>query len=335
MNNVYLQSFQHAYHIGDTQLMSELENNMKAFLDWSFLTVGGFTNVDIATSGIYGGDYSLLRKADDPNYSDGQVWETMRKDWVYETGVPSGHNPALHSIYAVTGVHISGIGNVPSSGIVTGTGPNTGIGYAHHYNYPLGRVVFNDPIDTGSVVQVKHAYRNVQTYLADDTDWWTELQFNSLRSDDTQFTQVGSGDWSIGANHRVQMPVVIVEAVPRRRNEGLELGSTALTVRQDVVFHVLAETRRERNNILDMIVSQHDAMLQLFHTDAIAAAGAFPLDFNGSLKSNPVMYTGLTSTYPFQRCRFHNGTLSEMQSFHPQLHGGTVRLTCEVVLGNA
>ena len=61
--------------------------------------------------------------------------------------------------------------------------------YGHHYNYPLGRVVFDTAIPTTSTVQLEYSYRNVQTYIADQAPWWDELQYNSMRVDDSTFSQ--------------------------------------------------------------------------------------------------------------------------------------------------
>ena len=47
-------SFAHVTNIGNTLLNSELESNLKSFLDWSLLGVGGWSNITIPTSGAYG-----------------------------------------------------------------------------------------------------------------------------------------------------------------------------------------------------------------------------------------------------------------------------------------
>ena len=87
-------TFAHVAHIGNTLLNSELESNLKSFLDWSFLGIGGWSNISIPTSGAYGGTFDNLRLVDDPAYTAGQIWEAPRKDWVWETGTEyPGYNP--------------------------------------------------------------------------------------------------------------------------------------------------------------------------------------------------------------------------------------------------
>ena len=80
-------TFQHVSQVGDTLLNCELESNLKSYLDWGMLGIGGWFNVNIPTSGAWGGTFDQLRVVDDPSYTLGQVWETARKDWVWETGV--------------------------------------------------------------------------------------------------------------------------------------------------------------------------------------------------------------------------------------------------------
>ncbi len=59
----------------DSTLSNILLDNFILFYDWGFLDRGSFYDVNIPQSGIYGGDRHKLRLVDDPNYSEGQVWE--------------------------------------------------------------------------------------------------------------------------------------------------------------------------------------------------------------------------------------------------------------------
>ena len=81
-------TFTHVSQVGNTLLNSQLESNLKSFLDWGMLGIGGWFNVNIPTSGAWGGTFDQLRLVDDPSYGEGQVWESARKDWVWENEVP-------------------------------------------------------------------------------------------------------------------------------------------------------------------------------------------------------------------------------------------------------
>ena len=112
----------------------------------------------------------------------------------------------------------------------------------YHINYPLGRVIFdaNIPAITAAVT-ASYSYRFVQVYRANDVPWWQQLQYRSFRVDDAMFTQSGDGDWAIGGQHRIQMPCVIIEAVPRATSRPFQLGDGSYWVNQDVLCHVIAE----------------------------------------------------------------------------------------------
>tara|TARA_R100000008_G_scaffold86762_1_gene81445 strand:- start:6628 stop:7596 length:969 start_codon:yes stop_codon:yes gene_type:complete len=311
-------TFQHVSQVGNTLLNSELESNLKSFLDWGFLGIGGWFNVEVPTSGAWGGTYDRMRVVNDPAYTLGQVWETPRKDWVWETGVPyTGGSPIQ-----ISGVYVNST--------LKGTGDAT---YGHHYNYPLGRVVFDSAIPTTSTVQIEHSYRNVQVYIADQAPWWDELQYNSMRVDDSTFDQVSSGNWAILSNHRVQMPAVVIETVPKRTFQPYELGSSNNFVTQDVLFHIVAESRWWRNQLVDMISIQKDKTLMLYDSDKLADSGAFPLDYRGSVVNSGNNYSGIVNTtaYQYTTARIINMAVTEMDSYNSRLYEGTVRASFELI----
>ena len=303
-------------HIGNTLLMSQIESNLKTYLDWSFLGIGGFTNVTVPTSGTYGGTFDTLRKVQDPAYTNGQVWEAPRKDWVWETGVEYSSQP----------INISG---VYVDSVLKGTGDPT---YAHHYNYPLGRVIFDTPITSSSTIQVNYSYRTVQTYIADQAGWWDEIQYDSLRVDDATYSQSGSGSWGILANHRVQLPAVVIEGVSRRSFRPYEQGSTASFVYQDVVFHVLAESRWWRNQLLDILSLNKDRTIALYDNNLLSSGDLYPLDYRGMRVSNPIMYPDMVDKYRYKIMRFYNMTVTEIEAPSTRLYRGTVRATVELVI---
>ena len=292
---------------------------MKWFLDWAFLGIGGWSNVTMPTSGAFGGTFDTLRLVNDPSYSNGQVWEGARKDWVWETGSSyEGHDPIQ-----ISGVYVNGV--------LKGTGDAT---YGHHYNYPLGRVVFDNPISTSDTVKVEYSYRNVQVYVADEAPWWDELQYNSLRVDDAYYSSTGSGSWGILANHRVQMPAIVLETVPRRRFKPYQLGDTSQFVQQDIVFHIVGENRWWRNQLVDILSYQIDSQVWLFKTDTLIESGAYPLDYRGMKVASPLNYNNVVNTpqYRYLLARMTDMSITEMESYDARLHEGTVRATLEVVL---
>lgn len=314
--NDYLRLNRNVTQIGETLLMSQLETNLKTYLDWGLLEVGSFSNVTIPTSGAYGGTFDRLRLVDDPSYKLGQVWESARKDWVWETGLEYSTQPIN-----VSGVYVNGV--------LKTTGDAT---YAHHYNYPLGRVVFNNPINRTSNVKLNYSYRNVQVYIADQAPWWDELQYDSYRVDDSTFHTISSGNWQILANHRVQLPAIVIEAVPRRSFKPYEQGNVKNYVYQDVLFHIIAESRWWRNQLLDVVSLEKDRTIWLYDNNLVSSGNSYPLDYRGMRNSNPKMYPTLINNYKFKMARFYNMSIVEMDSPTSRLHRGTARATFEIIV---
>lgn len=317
--------FKGVYHIGNNEFLNELEVNLKVFMDWGMLKIGGWTDVDIPSSGAYGGDFSRLRLAHDPSYETGQVWEGVRKDWVWETGV-NYENGITYNPANVTGVVVNGV-SYP-------TGDST---YGFYVDYPNGRVVFNSGISTSHQVQAEYSYRDVQVYIADNAPYWDEVQQGSLRVDNNHFLTTYSGNWSVNPQHRVQLPAIIIEAVPRSFSKGYQLGDGALDAYQDVLFHVVAENRWMRNQLIDIIRKQEDRTIYLFNTNLMISQTGYPLDSRGMVRTNPTTYPVMVSPtgdggYRWQRCRFEQVTISEVESVNPELHLGTARVTFNVVL---
>lgn len=311
--------------VGETLLMNEIENNLKSFLDWTLLnSAGAWQDVNIPSSGSFGGTFHTLRPAFDPAYSNGQVWETIRSDWVWETGVNygTGINPIN-----VTGVYVGGT--------QYGTGDAT---YGHHYNFPLGRVIFDSPIATGTEVTMKYSFRDVQVTKADSSPLWREIQYGSLRPDDSHWTQKDDrGEWARLSVQRNQMPSIVIEAVPRRVQRPYELGNGSLEVHQDVLFHILSQDRWWRNQLIDTLCLQDYKTIWMFNSDEIALSGAMPLDYRGMRVANAKMYPDLVNDrgrgYRWKTMRFTDINCVESISNSPNLHIGTVRMTIEVVFG--
>lgn len=307
------------HHISNSLLMNKLEVNLKSWLDLALLKIGAWTDVATPTNTDFGGDLSILRAVHDPSYTNYTVYESARKDWIWETGVDYvdkdlvTQNPVSPAIVYVNGI--------PSALL--------------SINYPLGRVIFDSAQSSSSIVTANYSYRTIQTYIADSIPWWQTLQYRSLRQDDTHFEQFEDGSWAINSPHRIQMPCIVIEAVPRSHSVGYELGSGAVTVYQDILCYVLAENRRDRNDITDILRGQFDNTIWLFDDDLIAADEVFPLDADGDIINSIRTYDYFVdelNSYRWRRCRFFRTETSDIGVINERLHQGLVRLTCEVVL---
>lgn len=316
------------FHIGDSQLMNELETNLKFWLDWGFLRIGGWQSITPSTADGYSSDLDRLRPIDIigatgevGEWVDGQVWEGVRKDWVWETAVNyqdrfmATQNPTQPSAQAT-------VDSVLTS-------------YSY-IDYNLGRVIFPSALSTSAVVTMSYSYRNVQVYVANKNNWWQSLHYDSfINNTESKFHSLGGGNWGIDAQHRVQMPAIMIEAVPRARSRGYQLGDGSYWVQQDVLCTVLAETRDMRNKITDILRGQFHNTIWLFDSDEVSVNGDWPLDYRGALVDNTKTYTALVDKdtgHRWVKCHFVNTSVEEVQPINSKLFQGQVRLTCEVVL---
>lgn len=305
--------------ISNTTFMNALETNLKTFFDWGFLGIGAWTDVEITSPTLFGGDYSVLRRVNDPAFTAGTVYEGVRKDWAWEVDVDYDDGSSLNNpISPVSTITVNGVPTVPS-----------------YISYPLGRVIFSSAVNSAHIVRAEYSYRFVQIYKANDVPWWNSLQYRSFRVDDDHFLQTDTGDWSVGGQHRIQMPTIILECVPRTLSTGYQLGDGAHWVEQDVLCHIFAENRNDRNTIVDILCRQFDSCIWLFDIDAMADANAFPLDYRGEIVDSSLTYPALVDPntgYRWEKCWFTNTQTAEVESLNSRLYQGVVRLTCLVAL---
>jgi hypothetical protein len=308
--------------VGESQLSDQLEANLYNWLQWSTLGAGGFINIRIPTSGAWGGNFERLRLVEDPNYTDGQVWEGVRRDWVWETGI---ERVASQQPIRVSGVFVNGSFHSPS---------DTG-GYSHHIDYPNGRVVFDVAVNPSSVVTCEHTQRLFQFHTA-DAPWWRQVQADSFRVEDPQFLQFGSGVWDTLSENRVQLPAVVVESDTHCEAVGWQLGGGEI-MRQDVVFHVLAEDRFYYKWAHDVLCRQVNKNIKSFDKNGLLAADAWPLGPDGSPRPSGKMYPDLVKPTGEAGFFWKTLTFDRMRSVGQPRIGGIhycqVRATMTVNLG--
>ena len=304
--------FKNVSSITSDFLLNTLESNMKNFLDWSFLNIGAWFDVNIPDNSIYGGNHHYkLNLSEDPSYISGQVWQSIRKDWVWETGISYESTSPI----VINGVYVNDV--LITSGYII--------------NYPLGQVIFDTAINISSDVQINYSYRFIQIYRANDAPWFNILQYSSFETNNQDITRNDEGEWSIGAYKRIQMPCVIIEALPRSKSSPYELGSGGLIFEQDLMLYVLAENKNDRNKILDIFRYQQDSVIYLYNTNEVAKNNDYPLDYNGDLQPEALMYPILVENYKWRKCWFRQINLVELSSSHPNLHTGAARVTAEII----
>mgnify|MGYP003120959745 CR=1 FL=1 len=314
-------------HIGKDNITQNLKYGIIDFFRWGMLCIGGYQNIgrNPATSGVFGGDRAQLRPVTDPYYTDGTVWEGFRSDWVWETGVPTDN-------VSSTPIRVSGV-------YVDGTFQSVS-----HVDYPRGRVVLNSAIATTSTVTCNFSHRYA-SFIPSDTPWFRELLFDSYRVE-RDFINTGSGSYSQLSETRRTLPFVAVEVVPRRDFEGYQLGG-GQWLKQDVLFHIVAEKEFDRDQLVDVISLQNDKSIFLSDRNLMYSSSSFPidLDYRGYPTASAIMYpevispTGVNLSgrnhggFRYKKARFMDSTVQSMGQIHPKLFGAVVRSKVEVVMG--
>ena len=318
MNCSHNTCFKSVNNISQDLLLNILESNFKMFFDWSFLQIGAWFDATIPNSGtIYGSTNppSQLLLVNDPSYTLGQVWQGIRKEWIWETGVIHQDNSPIN----ISGCYVNNT-FVPHS-----------LDGPYHIDYPEGRVVFSSAQSSSSKININHSYRYVQTYRSNDSPWFNKIQYPSLNNDNSDIQQLSNGEWSIAGIHRIQLPAIVIESAPRSRSRPYELGNTNLWLEQDMSFYVLAENKNDRNKLLDIIRLQQDLTINLYDTNKLAQDELYPLNYNGERKNDALMYPNIVANYLWRKCFIKNVSLFEMDSVTPNLFQGLARATLEVI----
>lgn len=312
----YQANFQNVDSLGKYLLYTQLEHNMKHFLDWGFLNIGGFVNINRPTNNINNtSSFHKLTSVVDPAYANGRVWETFKKQWVCESGISYGTTTPI----SISGIYIDNQ-FIP--------GPTGTIAYPYSFNYELGRVIFANPISTKADVQMNYSFKTVQVYKASDSlSDWKYLQEYTFKTGDV--------DKNIPTNHRIQLPTIIIEPLSRSDFKGYELGSTKYWANQSILFHIFAENYTEKNNIVDIIRVQKDKNIRLYDINKIVKDKIYQLNPNGSKNINGQNYDQLVSDnseYLWRNGYINNTTVMDMDSLNLSIHYSTVRLDMEIIL---
>lgn len=263
-------TFKGVTNIGDATFDSVLKSNIMTLFDWGFVDIGAYYNVNVPTSGFYGGTFHELHPVDHPNYTSGQVWSSSRKNWMWETGVTKG------TPISVSGVFVN----------------DTLLSSGYYIDYPNGYVVFDSGRPLTDNVHMEYSYKWIDFVDSDNMSLFQKIHDKSMRVDDG-FYPLGSGDFIELHENNTQLPAVAVETGTGRTYRGHEIGSSALVGKNIVVFHVLAENYDVAAKIADIISLQENKTYYMFDLDRMISSGAFPLNYRGELVDSNLTYPQL------------------------------------------
>ena len=312
-------------NIKEATTNNAIQDNLIEYFDYGLLDKGNYYNVTLGMTSPNGSDYSRLRPASDDYYPSGQVWEGFRSNWVWQSGLaPSGMDSPI-------------VGNDPLNPGISGVyvdgqfEPTSGVGdYSHHIDYFNGRVIFDSPIPTGSVVQAEYSYKYINVVYANNVPWMRQIQVET-QEPDIDFLNLDTGKAVIPPEARLQLPAIAIEIVPQRVMRGYQLGG-GQWVYTDVLFHCIAEDEYTRNKLVDIVSLQNDKQIYVFDMNAINEDNAYPLDHRGMPVANALTYPDLVKQYSGGACvRIIKTVVEGMTMPQADLFGGTVRTTVEAI----
>ena len=296
ITEAYLEGFD---YIGQPLATENIEFSLTQFLDWGYLNKGGYYNIYLTTSGNSSELYSKLRLSEDSRYTKGQVWESMRKNWVWESGVAVTPAPIN-----ISGVYVNNT-FYPS---------NTSGQYSHKIDYPNGRIIFDSPISTTSTVKCEYSFKKINIHNS-NTPLLKYLQYDSLRKDKGGFDLYGSGNWALYPEQRLQLPCVVVQAVPSIVNStAYEVGNYSTEKSQEVLFHIIGEDSNEVKFIHDTIILQHPRELFTIDKSLMIKNQAFPLNYTGNISDKSKVFPELIKHKSQGGYRWKQITFSDVNS---------------------
>lgn len=306
-------------HIGQIGPSEIVRDNVIDFIDWGLIDNGGYFNISIPSSGAYGGNYHRLRPVIDTRYTNGQVWEGYRKNWVWESGLTNNPQPIK-----ISGVYVNGDFK-----------PTSGIAYPHTINYPLGRVVFNTAIPTSSVVSLEYSTKYVQVYDINNIEGLRQVQYGSFRIDDSTFFSP-SGNWTIPSENRVQLPSVGISVAGHESYKPLQIGGGQYKY-NDVFAYIFSEEDNIGLRLADYLSQQKEKVINLYDLNRMNTESRVQLNSNGSIVDGCKTYYQLVQPssdggYAYKTLYFKDAQVMAGQWVNPNLYYSLVKFTTEITL---
>lgn len=292
---------------GRYELTDQIFYNLKLWLDWGFLNNGGFETVRRNDVSFFSVDDSRLFNVFDERFNEGRVWNGLGKEWVWESGVivPSGGVTP----FRVSGVYVDN----------TFYPENTTGDFAHKIDYQNGRIIFDEPINTSSVVQAEYTFKKVNACFADDPDFRTLIQFG-------QETQL-LNDFASGISpkdHQIHLPSIFIDQ-RNTKQRGLELGGGQIKTKT-ILLHIFADHPSDRNHIMDILDKQSRSVFVTANLNTIQ----FPLDGFGSIASGTTNWPDLISSNPGIKIMIRDGKSFKVDSLNPNLFRARVEFEIEI-----
>ena len=308
-----MSNLRHTDYYGQFSLEDQILHNVVSYLKYGFLEIGAFYNITRNKTDHEGNVLSKLKEVNFPGISGRTVFQTLKNDLVWETGVTYSYTPPANgSIIPISGIYVNNT--------FYSTGTNVA-GKSWHIDYPRGLVTFSGPIPTGTV-EMEYTVRAVNIYTSDDTEYRKMIGYFT---DPTYRQTLGSGIDTINPMVRNYMPCICTHISAYRSNP-VEIGSQNRMISANIDFDIFSTTAADRKRITDAVYLLENFSFQTFDRNT----APFTFTSSGTLSSSAKTWPELVATYPNGKARFYEDA-RVLKPFNTQvpISNASVRLSCE------
>ncbi|MFA5670093.1 MAG: hypothetical protein WC967_12705 [Balneolaceae bacterium] len=285
-------------------IKTNLYSNLKSWLEWSFLSLGEYSNEILSEEGSFGLDPSgtVLNNVSPTTY------EGLGGSWVWQSGLttPSGvDKPVICS-----GIYINGD--------FVGSG-DTGI-YEHTLDFNKGRVIFKNNV-SGYEVKAEYSWPHINIQSADSESFRVVME--DLWSSYSDFDNKPNNN--IPKNRRIYLPTIFI-GIRNSSPTGFSLGGGKI-FHHEIIMHVMADNPITRDQIVDALSYQSDRTIVLYNHGTAPQC----FNFDGSLADGRLEYPQLKESYPWSRMR-----ITDIKTVVPEsqigIYRGNVHFKTEVLM---
>ena len=289
--------------------ITEMEHNLMLFLQNGFWCTGAWIGI---TNSM---DLGQLRQMD-TTYCSGLTAETayhsIMGGWVYDSSLVFTDEDNINHSPLPVQVYVSGV--LQPSG-------------SYSVDYQRGCVVFTS-VPVGDVT-AQYSLSLVNVLIADDTNWWVELESNSWDIDNFNFSQCSTNAWDFNKN-RVNLPVIAIKTVSSTKLPwSLRDGMCNMKYKYEMVvdLYIYSEKKCDIDKFSDFITLQAFRRINTFDVKAAYHSG----DYNPACPQNSLSYSNLLNTYGAGCVELHGISRTSSSIIRPNLRECVLRVNVSYI----
>lgn len=276
----------------DTDFGNELEYNLKLWLDYSFLSIGAWQNVNTGEENC-GADYSVVYPVESAADTGLYLYGVNRKGLVWESVTVDSGSTQPVTIY--------------EDGVDVTTGLDI--------HYDLGTFSSSQEY-TGQMV-ASYSYRTINTYVSSTANWWTQIITNQIDINEDVI-------WGVFKKHGITLPSIVISCTDYGKSRAIQLGTNAKYIERAVDLFVITKSKLEKNKLVSILMAQKYNTFGMFNTDT----AEFPIGCGG-VKINNNTYQDLVTNFGWKCVTINDVSAASIDSPCEGLHLSRVRFYLE------